>query len=93
MGIIPDFNQEKIDEIVDGTPDVYCQLSETTLQLCLHLLTRQPEAESMWTISPGNTFDDILTNYVYMAQNQLMTPVEPIIDGGTAATIIFYGLG
>lgn len=77
MSIIPDFNQAKIDAIAADMSPVYCKLSETTLQLCLHLLTRQPESESFWTLA-GDTFDDVLSNYVHLAQKELIDAMNPV---------------
>lgn len=77
MSIIPDFNKPEIDEIAADMPPVYCQLSETTLQLCLHLLTRQPESEAFWTLA-GDDFNDVLRDYVYLAQKELIDAMNPV---------------
>lgn len=77
MSIIPEFNKTEIDAIAADMPPVYCQLSETTLQLCLHLLTRQPESAAFWSLA-GADFADVLTEYVHLAQKELIDAMNPI---------------
>lgn len=75
MSIIPEFDKSKIDAIVEDMPTLSYDLSPVTVQLCLHLLTMSPEIEGLWVNLGGASFNDVLIDYVYMAQNELLNGI------------------
>lgn len=75
MSIIPEFDKSEIDAIAANMSDQDFTLSPETVLLCLHLLTMSPEIEGLWVNLGGASFDDVLTDYVYMAQNELLNGV------------------
>lgn len=75
MSIIPEFDKAKIDAIVEDMPTLSYDLSPVTVQLCLHLLTMSAELPGLWVIEDNTPWIDVLTDYVYQAQNELLNGV------------------